>query len=74
MNFALVHFGDQLDYDENGNPNGIMYDHMNVLSEFVNFFPVLTKAQSFAEGTRMVDGHEARVDSICTKKHKMHKL
>lgn len=63
MTYSITKYSVHLFDDENGQPIGLIVDHMKILSEYVDFVPLLHVSKTFVEGYEMVESGKAKIGS-----------
>ena len=63
ITYSIVEYGKDLFYNEDGQLEGTMLEHMNILSEYIDFVPKLHVSKTFVEGPNMVESGKAKIGS-----------
>lgn len=63
LDFAIAEYSVYLFYNEDGKAEGINVENMNILSEYLDFIPILHGIPSFFEKIKMVEEGRARIGS-----------
>ena len=63
LDFAIVEYSVYLSYNEDGQAEGIYVENMKILSEYLDFVPILHGIPSFVEKVKMVVEGRARIGS-----------
>ena len=61
--YSITEYGTDLFYNENGEPEGTMLEHMKIMSEYLDFVPMLHVSKTFVEGYEMVESGKAKIGS-----------
>ena len=63
LDFALMQYTNQYFLDDNGEPTGIMYDHMEILAQFMNFHANVSPIADFNDHIKQVEDGKSRIGS-----------
>ena len=63
LNFAMMQYTNHYFLDDNGEPTGIMYDHMEILAQFMNFHANLSAVPDFNDHIKLVEDGKTRMGS-----------
>ena len=63
LKYSIIEYQTDLFFNENGEPEGIIVEHMKILSEYIDFTPILHVSKSFVEGDQITENGTARIGS-----------
>ena len=63
LDFAMMQYTNHYILDDNGEPSGIMYDHMDILAQFMNFQANLNAVPDFNDHVKLVEDGKTRMGS-----------
>ena len=64
ITYAISKYASYVFYNENGQPEGTMVDHMELLSKYIDFVPLLHVSNTFVERLEMVESGKAKIGAI----------
>ena len=64
VTYTITKFNTDFFYNESGQPEGTMVDHMEILSKYIDFVPLPHVSNTFVERLEMVESGKARIGSI----------
>ena len=62
LDYSIIQYGTYFFYNDEGKPEGTMYDNMKILAEYLDFIPIIHLG-SFTESVEMVEQGDARIGS-----------
>ena len=63
LKYSIIKYQTDLFFNDDGKPEGIIVDHMKILSEYIDFISILHVSKSFEEGDQITENGTARIGS-----------
>ena len=64
ITYAITKYQTDLFFNESGQPEGVMVEHMEILSKYLDFIPLLYVPKTFVERLEVVETGKAKIGAI----------